>query len=242
MLDKYERVESVSSDGRRSIKSFVLRASKLAGYQKEALELYSEEFVIKFDPNKKLNFREIFGNDYPVIVEIGFGGGETLERLATQMPFTNFVGIEVYINGFTKLLSAVGQKNLTNVRLIRFDAVEVLSQMVEDETLNAIHIFFPDPWPKKRHHKRRLLQRQFGRLLAKKLIFGGYVYVVTDWQDYAIQILEVLGKVEYLHNPHETFAPPKSWRPTTSFERKGIKKRHKIFEIWVEKSRGENLG
>jgi tRNA (guanine-N7-)-methyltransferase len=242
MEGRLPRVDSLSEDGRRSIKSFVLRASRLSSYQKEALELYSQEFVIDFEPNEKLDFKKIFGNDNPVIVEIGFGNGETLERLATQMPFTNFIGIEVYLNGFTTLLSAVGQKNLSNVRLIRFDAVEVLSEMVEDASLSAVHIFFSDPWPKKRHHKRRLIQRPFARLLAKKLIDGGYIYCVTDWQDYAIQMLEVFSKVEQLHNPHETFAPAKSWRPTTKFEKKGLKKRHKIFEIWVEKSRGENLG
>lgn len=232
-----QRVESPTEDGKRSIKSFVLRGSRLAPYQREALELYSDQYVIPFDANRVLDFSEVFGNDHPVIIEIGFGMGHTTERIATQMPFSNFLGIEVFLSGFTKLLSSAGRNALTNLRLMRFDAVEVLTRMVADESVDGFHIFFPDPWPKKKHHKRRLIQDQFARLLAQKLAPGGYIYSVTDWEEYAWQMLEVFGKVEKLHNPHEGFAPPRSWRPTTGFEEKGLRKSHIINEIWVEKSR-----
>lgn len=232
-----ERVESLSEDGKRSIKSFVLRGSRLAPYQKEALGLYSDTFVIPYDQHKLLDFSGIFGNNYPVIIEIGFGMGHSTERIATQMPLSNFLGIEVFLNGFTKLLSKVGRSGLSNLRLMRFDAVEVLTHMVPDESITGFHIFFPDPWPKKKHHKRRLIQEPFARLLARKLAPGGYIYCVTDWEEYAEQMLQVFSSVEELHNPHGGFAPARSWRPTTGFEEKGMRKRHVINEVWVEKSR-----
>ncbi|MDX9939888.1 MAG: tRNA (guanosine(46)-N7)-methyltransferase TrmB [Sphaerochaetaceae bacterium] len=233
-----QRVESVSEDGKRSIKSFVLRGSRLAPYQKEALELYGEQFVIPFDDTRMLSFTEIFENDNPVIVEIGFGMGHTTERIATQMPFTNFLAIEVFLSGFTKLLSAVGRKSLTNLRLMRFDAVEVLEHMVAPSSVAGFHIFFPDPWPKKKHHKRRLIQEAFARLLMDKLVPGGYIYCVTDWEEYGQQMLDVFDSIEGLHNPYGTYAPSRSWRPTTGFEQKGLQKQHRIHEIWVEKNRG----
>jgi tRNA (guanine-N7-)-methyltransferase len=201
------------------------------------LDLYGDSHVIPFDPERVRDFGEVFGNDHPVIIEVGFGMGHTTERIATQMPFSNFLGIEVFLNGFTKLLSRAGKNDITNLRLMRFDAVEVLEHMIADRSVSGFHIFFPDPWPKKKHHKRRLIQLPFARLLARKLAPGGYIYCVTDWEEYALQMLEVFEAVEELDNPHGGFAPPRSWRPTTGFEEKGLRKRHVINEIWVEKSR-----
>lgn len=233
-----QRVERAPEDGKRSIKSFVLRGSRLAPYQKEALELYGEHYVVPFDEQKKLDFSTVFGNENPVVVEIGFGMGHTTERLATQMPLTNFLAIEVFLNGFTKLLAAAGRNSLSNLKLMRFDAVAVLEHMVDDGSVSGFHIFFPDPWPKKKHHKRRLIQEPFARLLERKLAPGGYIYCVTDWEEYAEQMLHVFGLVDGLTNPHDGYAPPRSWRPTTGFEEKGLQKRHAINEIWVEKNRG----
>ena len=228
------RVESQSEDGKRSIKSFVLRTSRLASYQKEAIELYAPRFVIPFT-KEILDFESVYGNTNPVIIEIGFGMGHSTARIATQMPFTNFLGIEVFLNGFTKLLSAAGLQDIQNLRLMRFDAVEVLETMIADNSIAGFHIFFPDPWPKKKHHKRRLIQLPFAQLLAKKLAPNGYIYCVTDWEEYADQMLEVFDEVEDLVNPHNGFSPPRSWRPTTGFEEKGIRKNHRICEVWVEK-------
>ncbi len=230
------RVDSVSEDGRRKIKSFVLRRSRLTPVQKEALDLYSDQYVLPFS-EEELDFSQVFGNQNPVIMEIGFGMGHSTERIASQMPLTNFVAIEVFINGFTKLLSKVGRKEIQNIRLIRFDAVEVLQTMIKDTSISGFHIFFPDPWPKKKHHKRRLIQAEFAQLLARKLAPGGYVYCVTDWEEYAYQMLDTFASVSTLVNPHGGFAPRHSWRPTTNFERKGLDKKHIINEIWVEKSR-----
>ncbi|WP_422480809.1 tRNA (guanosine(46)-N7)-methyltransferase TrmB [Pleomorphochaeta sp. DL1XJH-081] len=229
-----DRVDSLAVDGKRSIKSFVLRGSRLASYQKEALELYTDRFVIPFE-EKVLDFNAIYGNDNPVIIEIGFGMGHTTERIATQMPLSNFLGIEVFLNGFSKLLSAAGLKNIQNLRLMRYDAVEVLEKMIGDGTIAGFHIFFPDPWPKKKHHKRRLVQTPFAELLAQKLAPNGYIYCVTDWEEYAYQMLDVFSQIDSLHNPHNGFSPPRSWRPTTGFEEKGMRKNHRISEVWVEK-------
>jgi tRNA (guanine-N7-)-methyltransferase len=229
-----DRVDSLPEDGKRTVKSFVLRGSRLAPYQKEALDLYTDRFAIPFN-DAPLDFEEVFGNSNPVIIEIGFGMGRSTERIATQMPLSNFIGIEVFLNGFTKLLSAAGRQDIQNLRLIRFDAVEVLGKMIPDSSIAGFHIFFPDPWPKKKHHKRRLVQLPFARLLARKLAPNGYIYCVTDWEEYAHQMLEVFSQVEGLYNPHHGFSPPHSWRPTTGFEEKGMRKSHLINEVWVEK-------
>jgi tRNA (guanine-N7-)-methyltransferase len=229
-----ERVETVRADGKRGVKSFVLRGNRLADFQKEALELYSTQYVIPFS-QEKIDSKTIFGNDNPLIIEIGFGMGTSTERIATQMPLANFIGIEVFLGGFSKLLARVGRQQLPNIKLMRFDAVEVLETMILDSSVSGFHIFFPDPWPKKKHHKRRLLQEPFAQLLATKLVPGGYIYCVTDWEEYAEQILEVFQSVPQLFNPHDGFAPAKSWRPTTGFEEKGLKKNHQIKEIWVER-------
>jgi tRNA (guanine-N7-)-methyltransferase len=229
------QVETKSEDGRRGVKSFVLRGSRLAGFQKEALELYTDSYVLPFS-QEKIDFSNIFGNENPTIIEIGFGMGTSTERIASQMPLTNFIAIEVFLSGFTKLLSSVGKNQINNIRLIRFDAVEVLNVMIPDSSVSGFHIFFPDPWPKKKHHKRRLIQTPFAELLAKKLVPGGYIYCVTDWEEYAQQMLEVFDSVPLLDNPHDGFAPTRSWRPTTRFEEKGLKKNYRINEIWVERN------
>lgn len=229
-----DRVDTLAEHGRRGVKSFVLRGSRLASYQREALNKFADRYTIPFG-QEELDFRSVFKNDHPVIIEIGFGMGDSTRRIAADTPACNFLGIEVFLNGFTKLLHAVGTQQMDHVRLIRFDAVEVLESMVKDESVSGFHIFFPDPWPKKKHHKRRLIQIPFATLLARKLQRGGYIYAVTDWEPYAYQMLDVFEEVPSLENPHDGFAPSRPWRPTTSFERKGLEKHHPIHEIWVEK-------
>ena len=229
-----QRVEIIEEDGRRTVKSFVLRGSRLAAYQKEALELYADQYVIPLEP-ESLDYQQVFGNDHPLIIEIGFGMGHSTARIAEQMPAYNFLGIEVFLNGFTKLLAVAGSKKMDNLRLIRFDAVEVLRHMIPAGSVAGFHIFFPDPWPKKKHHKRRLIQAPFVQLLAEKLTDGGYIYCVTDWAEYAHQMLEVFAEEPQLHNPYDGFSEARSWRPETSFEKKGLQKQHPINEIWVEK-------
>jgi len=204
------RVESPSEDGKRSIKSFVLRGSRLAPYQKEALGIYSKQYTIAFQ-DRPIDFSEVFGNSNPVILEIGFGMGHTTERIATQMPLSNFLAIEVFLNGFTKLLSAVGRQEISNLKLMRFDAVEVLKTMIPDGSISGFHIFFPDPWPKKRHRDRRLVRQEFLQTALYYLRPGGDFYFSTDFQDYAEDVAallpEMTGYVNVLDQPLVTELP-----------------------------------
>lgn len=235
LFPQLARVERRQENGHREIKSFVLRGQKLKDFQIKALKEHFYEYAIVYNQNKPMDFEAIFGNKNPVIIEIGFGMGESTLKIAKENPDRNYIGIEVFLYGFSKLLANASKENVSNLRLMRFDAVQVLQDMVPDNSVDGFHVFFPDPWPKKRHHKKRLIQVPFAELLASKLKSGGYIYCVTDWEDYANQMLEVFGKVDILSNPYNGFAPQVPWRPETGFERKGLEKDYKINEIWVEK-------
>lgn len=235
LFPQLARVERRQENGHREIKSFVLRGQKLKDFQIKALKEHFYDYAIVYNQNKPMDFEAIFGNKNPVIIEIGFGMGESTLKIARENPDRNYIGIEVFLYGFSKLLANASKENLSNLRLMRFDAVQVLQDMVPDNSVDGFHVFFPDPWPKKRHHKKRLIQVPFAELLASKLKSGGYIYCVTDWEDYANQMLEVFGKVDILSNPYNGFAPQVPWRPETGFERKGLEKDYKINEIWVEK-------
>lgn len=235
LFPQLARVERRQENGHREIKSFVLRGQKLKDFQIKALKEHFYEYAIVYNQNKPMDFEAIFGNKNPVIIEIGFGMGESTLKIARENPDRNYIGIEVFLYGFSKLLANASKENISNLRLMRFDAVQVLQDMVPDNSVDGFHVFFPDPWPKKRHHKKRLIQVPFAELLASKLKSGGYIYCVTDWEDYANQMLEVFGKVDILSNPYNGFAPQVPWRPETGFERKGLEKDYKINEIWVEK-------
>ncbi len=221
-------------DDKREVHSFVLRTNKLHTFQLEAVKNYYSHYGLPYS-NEKIDFKKIFNNDKPVVIEIGFGTGESTQRIAKVRDEYNYLAIEVFLNGYTKLLSIVGDEKIENVRLMRFDAVAVLTDMIEDNSIAGFHIFFPDPWPKKKHHKRRLIQLPFTTLISKKLKKGGYVYCVTDWSEYAFEMIDVLSQTENLINPYDGFAPSREWRPTTKYERRGVKLDYTINEIWFEK-------
>jgi tRNA (guanine-N7-)-methyltransferase len=175
-------------------------------------------------------------------VEIGFGMGIATAQIAEEHPGTNYVGIEVYRPGIGRLLGEIERRRLGNLRIIEGDAAEVLPGLTGDNSLSAFHVFFPDPWPKKRHHKRRLMTRPFTELLARKLVPGGYLYMVTDWAPYGDWALRELSATPGLVNPYAVsaegpagFAPPPGWRPKTGFEEKGLAKNHKIRELFFRK-------
>ena len=218
----------------REVKSYVLRGSYLKDSQVEAVRRYYHRYGIPFS-TEVLDFKKVFNNDHPVIIEIGFGMGHATYRIAKERDQYNYLCLEVFLSGFTKLLDKVGSEKLEHVRLMRFDAVQVLRSMIGDQSVAGFHIFFPDPWPKKRQQKRRLIKEPFAQLLAAKLQKGGYIYAVTDWEEYAYQMLQVFGSTPTLHNPYEGFAPSIAWRDTTSFEKKGLAKEHPINEVWFEK-------
>ncbi len=218
----------------RKIKSFVLRSAGLKPFQVEAIRRYYPSHVVEYQ-KEVLDFAQVFGNDKPLIIEIGFGMGTSSHRIAKDREQYNYLGLEVFLSGFAKLLSLIGKDDLQNIRIMRFDAVEVLTHMVAEGSVAGFHIFFPDPWPKKKHHKRRLIQEPLATLLASRLQKGGYIYCVTDWEEYAYQMLDVFATIPSLTNPYGGFAPPRPWRPTTSFEQKGLQQEFPINEVWVEK-------
>ncbi|MDR1177916.1 MAG: tRNA (guanosine(46)-N7)-methyltransferase TrmB [Spirochaetaceae bacterium] len=214
-------------------KSYVLRAGRMTGAQKRSYEEYSGAWLVPFVPGKALDREAVFANPEPLCVEIGFGMGTATAVLAAQNPGVNYLGIEVHRPGIGRLLWEIEKRGLSNIRIIEGDAVDVISAM--SFRADSFHIFFPDPWPKKRHHKRRLVREPFTSLLAQKLKKGGYLYMVTDWEDYGHWALAALDATEGLENRYEGFAPAQTWRPETKFERKGIEKNHGVWELMFER-------
>lgn len=181
--------------------------------------------------DKILNLADTFGNKNPVILEIGFGMGETTQKIAQARPSDNFLGLEVYNAGVGALLKRIDENQLSNIRIIQHDAVEVLQNMIAPGSLAGVHIYFPDPWPKKRHHKRRLIQDQFIDLLCSRLATGAYIHCATDWENYAEQMLAVLSANTGLVNKFDGFAPRPEYRPITKFETRGIRLGHGVWDL-----------
>jgi tRNA (guanine-N7-)-methyltransferase len=172
-----------------------------------------------------------FGRDAPTVLEIGFGMGDATAQIAAALPGTDFIGIEVHAPGVGALLKRIGEMGLNNLRLIQHDAVEVLEHMIAPASLAGVHIYFPDPWHKKRHHKRRLIQPGWVRQLSTRLSPGGYLHCATDWQPYAEQMLDVLGAEPSLINSAAGYAPRPAWRPLTKFEQRGLKLGHGVWDL-----------
>ncbi len=212
------------------IRSFVTRAGRLSIAQARALETLGPQFMLPF-AKAPLDFVETFGRSAPTILEIGFGMGDTTSHIARAMPEKDFIGVEVHTPGVGSLLKQIGEQGLTNLRLIQHDAVEVLTQMIPAGTLAGVHVFFPDPWHKARHNKRRLLQAPFVKLLAERLAPGGYLHCATDWQEYAEQMLEVLGQETALQNTADAYAPQPAYRPLTKFENRGLRLGHGVWDL-----------
>lgn len=216
---------------KRPIRSFVLRQGRLTTAQERALETGMPQFGIAYEP-RLLDLNQAFGRiDSRKILEIGFGMGETTAHIAERHPDWDILGIEVHTPGVGSLLKQVSERELANVRVIQHDAVEVLQHMIADGSLDGVHIFFPDPWHKKRHHKRRLIQQGFVKLLSSKLKPGRYLHVATDWQEYAEWILEILRAEPQLENTAADFAPKPEYRPLTKFESRGIKLGHGVWDL-----------
>ncbi|MDR0710082.1 MAG: tRNA (guanosine(46)-N7)-methyltransferase TrmB [Spirochaetaceae bacterium] len=236
----------------RGIKSFVLRTGRMSAAQKRCYGEFFPRFCLAFNTAEgghfgaPLDLAGIFGNGNPVIAEIGFGMGIATALIAERNPGKNYLGIEVHRPGIGRLLWEIDRRGLANIRIVEGDAAEVMRVLVPDRSLAGIHIFFPDPWPKKRHHKRRLITFPFTALLARKLALSetsfrgapsvpaGYVYAVTDWEDYAYWILRELSGTAGLKNAYDGFAERQDWRPETKFERKGKEKKHKVWELFFE--------
>ena len=210
---------------RRTVRSYVLRQGRVTAAQERALAGLMPAYGIDFR-QETLDAQAVFGRRAPLVLEIGSGMGETTARIAAERPDTDFIAVEVHGPGVGSLLKLIEANGLRNLRVIRHDALEVLEHMVGDGSLAAIHLFFPDPWPKKRHHKRRLVQAAFAALAARKLAPGGLLHVATDWEDYAGQIVEVLMAEPGLRRDNGDHA-----RPATKFELRGLKLGHKVQDL-----------
>src|SRR5690554_4564566 len=212
------------------IRSFVHRRGHITQGQRQALETLAPQWVIPLKATS-LNYEKAFDRSAPVILEIGFGMGETTATIASNQPDHNFLGVEVFNAGVGKLLTRIEEQSLQNIRIIQHDAVEVLQTMISPGSLAGVHIFFPDPWPKKRHHKRRLIQPPFIELLASRIAPGGYLHCATDWEHYAHQMLEVLSASPLINNTCEGFCPRPEHRPLTKFEARGLRLGQEVFDL-----------
>lgn len=215
---------------RRPVRSFVLRAGRIGSGQQRALAELGPRFVLPYRP-EPIDAMAVFARRAPLVVEIGFGMGQATAAIAAAMPDHDFLGIEVHAPGVGALLRRIGEMGLTNLRIVQHDAVEVLQHMIAPASLAAVHVFFPDPWPKKRHHKRRLLQAPFVALLAERLAPGGVLHCATDWQPYAEQMLELLSAEPRLVNTADGFAPRPAHRPLTKFESRGLGLGHGVWDL-----------
>lgn len=223
----------------RKVRSFVRRAGRLSDGQKAALTTLAPQWLLPFVAEHRFDWLAVFGNAQPVILEIGFGMGHSLLTHALQQPHHNFLGIEVHQAGIGSVLAGIQAQQLTNLKIMDHDAVEVLRQMIPDHSLHGVQIFFPDPWPKKRHHKRRLLQSAFVQLLCQKLQPGGFIHCATDWQPYAEDMLMVFRENQQLINqsPSEDYIERPAHRPLTKFEQRGLNLGHGVWDLlFVKKS------
>jgi len=210
---------------KRAIRSYVLRQSRTTPAQQRALGDLMPAYGIAYR-QEILSPAALFGRVAPLVLEIGSGMGETTVAIAAARPETDFIAVEVHGPGVGSLLRRIDEQGLKNLRVIRHDALEVLAEMIPDGALAGVHLFFPDPWPKKRHHKRRLVQPAFAALAARKLAPGGYLHAATDWDDYAAQMLEVLSG-----SPDFERIAPAGARPATKFELRGLKLGHKVHDF-----------
>lgn len=216
--------------GKPRIRSFVLRAGRVGSGQARALAELGPQFLLPYQA-QPLDLESLFGRAAPKILEIGFGMGESLAEIASAHPENDYLGVEVHTPGVGALLKQLGERALSNVRIVQHDAVDVLSHMLAPDSLAGAQVFFPDPWHKTRHHKRRLIQPPLVRLLASRLQPGGYLHLATDWEDYAIQMLEALRAEPSLVNTAPDYAPRPESRPLTKFEARGLRLGHGVWDL-----------
>ena len=217
----------------KTIKSFVTRAGRTTSGQAKALAELGPQFVLSFEP-RPLNTPAVFGRVAPLILEIGFGMGDATAHIAALRSSDNFLGCEVHEPGVGALLKRMGEQDIGNIRILQHDAVEVLEHMLDESSLDGVHIFFPDPWHKLRHHKRRLIQAPFVEQLLKRMKTGAYLHVATDWQPYAEHILAVLQAETGLVNASnrtDGYADQPDYRPLTKFENRGLRLGHGVWDL-----------
>lgn len=216
----------------RRIRSFVRREGRLTPGQQRALDELWPRFGID-QSETPLDLDSVFGRTAPHILEIGFGNGESLLEIARSHPENDYLGIEVHRPGVGHLLKHIAEEGVTNIRVMCADAVEVLEQQIGDQSIDAVYLFFPDPWHKKRHHKRRQVQPEWAQLIRSKLRIGGRLHMATDWENYAEHMLEVMNSAEGFRNLSASgdYVPRPAYRPSTKFEQRGERLGHGVWDL-----------
>ena len=216
---------------KRPIRSYILRQGRITAAQTKAIQDNFQKHAVNFE-NKIINFGDIFKNkNSDLILEIGFGMGTSTAEIAKSNLNKNYVAIEVHSPGVGNLLKLIQEGDIRNLKIIQHDAVEVLNVMIKNDSLDGIHIFFPDPWPKKRHHKRRLIQSNLLKLIAQKIKKSGYLHIATDWEDYALWIIDLLDKEDSLEKTSYDFFKKPDYRPLTKYENRGIKLGYRVWDM-----------
>ncbi|MGZ5614011.1 MAG: tRNA (guanosine(46)-N7)-methyltransferase TrmB [Methylobacter sp.] len=217
------------------IRSFIRRQGRITQGQQLALDNHWDRYCL--DPNADYDFSQVFGRTAPLIVEIGFGSGDSLAKMVSANPDKDYIGIEVHRPGVGHLMLLLDQQGLTNVRIYCHDAIEIIERKIADNSLAGVHLFFPDPWPKKKHHKRRIVRPSFVELLTRKLQPGGYFHAATDWQNYAESMLEVLSADTRISNSSNTndYCERPDYRPLTKFEQRGMRLGHGVWDLIFKK-------
>ncbi|ASK28381.1 tRNA (guanosine(46)-N7)-methyltransferase TrmB [Neisseria chenwenguii] len=226
----YSQNDHQTPEHHRSIRSFVLRQGHMTAAQQRAIDTLWPQFGIDYQ-NSPVDLNRRFGRSNPKVLEIGFGMGGATVEIAKRLPGHDFLAIDVHGPGVGNILKLIGEEQVGNIRVMRHDAVEVVENMVADGALDGIHIFFPDPWHKKRHNKRRLVQTPFVAKLLPKLKTGGYIHLATDWEEYAVQMLEVLSGFDSLQNTADGYASTPAYRPETKFEARGKRLGHGVWDL-----------
>lgn len=230
-------MEKQQTAHRRGIQSFVLRSGRMTQAQHKAIDSYWSQWGVDLEAGL-IDVDQVFGRRAPLVLEIGFGMGASLCQMAKAAPEHDFIGIEVHRPGVGKLLQLMSEHNVDNIRVFCADAIQVLNHCIADNSLDRVQIYFPDPWHKKRHHKRRLIQAEFVELLVRKLKPGAILHLATDWENYAEQMMEVLTAADELHNQcgEHCFAERPDYRPETKFERRGKGLGHGVWDLLFEKA------
>jgi tRNA (guanine-N7-)-methyltransferase len=217
------------------IRTYVLRSGRMTDAQKQAIEEFGQEYILPFR-TQNIDTASMFPRPRALVIEIGFGMGKATWQIARDRPQFNYLGIEVHGPGVGRLIMEIREKKLDNLKIIQHDAVEVLDTMIPAASLAGLHIFYPDPWPKKRHQKRRLMRHPIVDLMISRLAPDGYLYFVTDIEEYGQSTLEMLSSCEGIFNRYIDFAPRMEWRPETKFEAKAIKASRSVFELYFTKN------
>jgi tRNA (guanine-N7-)-methyltransferase len=219
----------------KAIRSFVIRAGRMTDGQRGAFDAHWPYYGLSLFDGPLLP-QMVFGNNHPLVVEVGFGMGDSLLAMAKAEPGVNFVGIEVHPPGVGRLIKSAASEGVTNLRVYMADAKDVLTDCIPDISLARFQLYFPDPWHKKKHHKRRIVQPEFIALIARKLVPGGLLHMATDWQEYAQQMLEVVRTEPQLANTVADFAPRPEFRPVTKFETRGERLGHGVWDLLLRKT------